>query len=949
MSTVSLDQHALGQLDGEQKALLDTIDDLRKHGVGRFVDLPQIIVVGDQSSGKSSVLEAISRVRFPVKDGLCTRFATELVLRTDSRTKVDVQIQPLSSTNKDLPSFNETRFNKDELPRIIENAKRTMLQDGDGFSEDVLRVEVCGPDVPHLTLVDLPGFYHSENEKQSAADHEIVERLAERYMAKKNSIILAIISARNQIILQKVLSKVKLHDKDRVRTLGIITKPDMLKTGSQDEEEFVRLAKNLDKSQALSLGWHVLRNRGEDEESDSDKERDQKESDFFQTGAWSSVPSKDRGIDVLRRKLSNILLVHIKHHVQGLIEVINAKMTERKTLLKSLGEPRSSPRELRAYLDKVATQFQILSLNAIDGNYIHEFFGGLFPDTKGMSVMDGRVRKLRAIIRDLNRVFTYVLLTKGSTSVILAKDASGEDDKDERQGSQQQPLLPHYLKQLVSFYSFDDPKRITFEEATAKLEAQFSANQGNEFPGTSNGRLAIEFFRHQSQPWEAIARKHVQIVLATTKTFVEKLFDHITSPDNKTYSTILAEVVDPFFDKKSVLLEGKIQELLHHYRHGNPQPLDSEFRSRLASRNRKTVEKEVVLELLKSQPELFTQEARGKLMATTKSTYQSEFDAEGLINKAESYYEISLRTFTENMVILAIENCLIEDLPHLFTSEKVNQMENEELEQLAAETEELRLERAQVKEEHDSLKKGLEFCSKYRKREASLFAELDKAAKSMDAFLTAERAGSNPKNGSGFSGGSGYSDGNSRPAPRPFGNYNSISPGSGGGLSSFPPSTTPPTVTSASGTELFRGSFGDKSDKSAVKKFTSTTPSNLTGASGSGLFGKNLFSTKTDNPPVNNVTSNDKSAPMNTFDGLPTQKALTGRSEQSQSGTGSDGRLTRSASASKSVPPRFTEDDGTFKAIQNICASAAHMKYSPEELRLRYQHGNTGTGIAEIT
>ncbi|KAK6067333.1 dynamin family protein [Seiridium cupressi] len=920
MSTVSLDPHALGQLHGEQKALLDTIDDLRKHGVGRFVDLPQIIVVGDQSSGKSSVLEAISRVRFPVKDGLCTRFATELVLRTDSRTKVDVQIQPLSSTNKDSPSFNETRFNKDELPRIIEDAKRTILQDADGFSEDVLRVEVCGPDVPHLTLVDLPGFYHSENEKQSAAGREIVERLAERYMAKNNSIILAIISARNQIILQQVLSKVKLHDKDRVRTLGIITKPDMLKTGSQDEEEFVRLAKNLDKSQSLSLGWHVLRNRGGDEESHSDKERDQKESDFFQTGAWSSVPSKDRGIDVLRRKLSNILLIHIKDHLQGLIEVINTKMTERKALLKSLGEPRSSPRELRAYLDKVATQFQILSLNALDGNYIHEFFGGLFPDTKGMSVMDGRVRKLRAIIRDLNQAFTYVLLTKGSTSVILAKDVSGGDDKDEKQGSQPQPVLPHYLKQLVSFYSFDDPNCITFEEATAKLEAQSPANQGNEFPGTSNERLAIEFFRHQSQPWEAIARKHVQIVLATTKTFVEKLFGHITNPDNKTYSAILAEVVDPFFDKKSVLLEGKIEELLHHYRHGNPQPLDSEFRSRLASRNRKTVEKEVVLELLKSQPELFTQEGRGKLMATTTSTYQSEFDAEGLINKAESYYEISLRTFTENMVVLAIENCLIEDLPHIFTSEKVNQMKNEELEQLAAESEELRLERAQAKEEHDSLKKGLEFCSKYRKREASrkyprtpkffyswvsdevnkwdisVFAELDKAPKSVAASLTAESASSRPTNGSGLFGGSGYSasDGNPKPAPSLLGNSTSIFPGNGSGLFSSSPSTTSPTSIRASNSALFRGSFGDKSDKPAVNNFTSTTPSNLTGTSGSRLFGKNLSSTKTDNPPVNNVTSNDKSAPMNLSGNLPTQKDPTGCSEQSQNSTGFNGRLSQS-------------------------------------------------------
>ncbi|KAI2620722.1 P-loop containing nucleoside triphosphate hydrolase protein [Hypomontagnella submonticulosa] len=188
MDGISLDPIALDQLHGEQKALLDAIDDLRKHGIGHFVDLPQIIVVGDQSSGKSSVLEAISRVRFPVKDGLCTRFATELVLRTDNHTRIDVRVQPSPNSSHQGHSFDERSFDKDDLPRIIEDAKRVMLQDDANFSEDVLRIEISSPDVPHLTMVDLPGFYYSEDENQSATSQNIVDRLVERYMEKKNSI-----------------------------------------------------------------------------------------------------------------------------------------------------------------------------------------------------------------------------------------------------------------------------------------------------------------------------------------------------------------------------------------------------------------------------------------------------------------------------------------------------------------------------------------------------------------------------------------------------------------------------------------------------------------------------------------------------------------------------------------------------------------------------------------
>jgi len=65
----------------DHRDLLDILDRLRSQGLSRFVDLPQIIVCGDQSSGKSSVLEAISGMSFPAKDNLCTRFATELILR----------------------------------------------------------------------------------------------------------------------------------------------------------------------------------------------------------------------------------------------------------------------------------------------------------------------------------------------------------------------------------------------------------------------------------------------------------------------------------------------------------------------------------------------------------------------------------------------------------------------------------------------------------------------------------------------------------------------------------------------------------------------------------------------------------------------------------------------------------------------------------------------------
>jgi hypothetical protein len=64
----------------DERRLLDVVDKLRRIGLNGTIELPQLVVCGDQSSGKSSVLEAITEIPFPRKAGLCTRFATEVSL-----------------------------------------------------------------------------------------------------------------------------------------------------------------------------------------------------------------------------------------------------------------------------------------------------------------------------------------------------------------------------------------------------------------------------------------------------------------------------------------------------------------------------------------------------------------------------------------------------------------------------------------------------------------------------------------------------------------------------------------------------------------------------------------------------------------------------------------------------------------------------------------------------
>lgn len=248
---VAFDINSMSKLcSADQLELLNTIDNLRLQGISNYVSLPQIIVCGDQSSGKSSILEAISGVSFPIKSNLCTRFPTELVLRRSQDIGATVSIVPHStrseSERKHLSEFQCTMDHFEDLPGLIEKAKMAMgiSPHGKAFSKDILRVEISGPDRPHLTIVDLPGLIHSETKHQTASDVKLIKDVVQGYMKQSRCIILAVVSAKNDFANQIVLKLARIADRAGTRTLGVITKPDTLKAGSDNEAGYVSLARN---------------------------------------------------------------------------------------------------------------------------------------------------------------------------------------------------------------------------------------------------------------------------------------------------------------------------------------------------------------------------------------------------------------------------------------------------------------------------------------------------------------------------------------------------------------------------------------------------------------------------------------------------------------------------------------------------------------------------------
>jgi GTPase SAR1 family protein len=171
------------------------------------------VVVGDQSSGKSSVLEAITELPFPRSSIRCTRFATQIKLRHAPESSLKMGIIPdpkrSSQERQRLAQFPATFPPNTPFGDIMDLATRTICPDNNSSfcSRDVFSIEMSGPNKPHLTIVDLPGLIQAANNHQTQADVDAIRNLAYSYMQNQRTIILAIVSAASDLELQPVLAR----------------------------------------------------------------------------------------------------------------------------------------------------------------------------------------------------------------------------------------------------------------------------------------------------------------------------------------------------------------------------------------------------------------------------------------------------------------------------------------------------------------------------------------------------------------------------------------------------------------------------------------------------------------------------------------------------------------------------------------------------------------------
>ncbi|KAL9860571.1 Dynamin-related protein 4C [Arabidopsis thaliana] len=227
------------------RPLLDTVDRLRNLNVMREgIQLPTIVVVGDQSSGKSSVLESLAGINLPRGQGICTR--VPLVMRLQRSSSPEPEIW-LEYSDKVVPTDEE------HVAEAICAATDVIAGTGEGVSDTPLTLSVKKNNVPDLTMVDLPGITRVPVNGQPENIYEQISRMIMKYIEPQESIILNVLSATVDFTTCESIRMSRQVDKTGERTLAVVTKADMAPEGL--------LQKVTADDVSIGLGYICVRNR----------------------------------------------------------------------------------------------------------------------------------------------------------------------------------------------------------------------------------------------------------------------------------------------------------------------------------------------------------------------------------------------------------------------------------------------------------------------------------------------------------------------------------------------------------------------------------------------------------------------------------------------------------------------------------------------------------------
>ena len=337
-----------------------------------LIDLPKLVVVGTQSSGKSSLLNSLIGMDIlPVGKSMTTRTPLHLEL-IQSSNENRIEFGYYNNYNwvtdkKILITYpNLTIESKDQIRAEIEN--QTILKAGNGLNISInpIYIKIYASNLPNLSLIDLPGLTSvAITDKGQPKDiKDQIINLVSTYIKQQNTIILAIITARPDIEADMAMELVKQADPKGERTIGILTKLDLM---NEDADVSLYLDNNVCSDLKLKYGYYGIRNRSN--QAQTIQEALNNERTYFQNhSVYKNEKYKSRlGISVVSNSLSHILVNNIKQCLPKVLQDINKKLEETCIELSELGSSIPSNKEIKInIINGLLSQYIKVFIHAIE-------------------------------------------------------------------------------------------------------------------------------------------------------------------------------------------------------------------------------------------------------------------------------------------------------------------------------------------------------------------------------------------------------------------------------------------------------------------------------------------------------------------------------------------------------------------------------------------------------
>ncbi|EFJ06121.1 hypothetical protein SELMODRAFT_183216 [Selaginella moellendorffii] len=334
--------------------------------------LPSVVVVGGQSSGKSSVLESIvGRDFLPRGSGIVTR--RPLVLQLHKTEGGAEYAEFLHIPKKRFTDFSLVRKEiQDETDRVTGRSKQ--------ISPIPIQLSIYSPNVVNLTLIDLPGLTKIAIEGQPDSIVADIENMVRSYVEKQNSVILAISPANQDIATSDAMKLAREVDPTGERTFGVLTKLDLMDKGTNALDVLEG------RSYKLQHPWVGVVNRSQ---ADINRSVDmvaarRREREYFSSSADYGHLTSRMGSEYLAKILSKHLEAFIKARIPSILSLINKTIDELEMELNQLGKP--------VAVDSGAQLYSILELcRAFDQVFKSHLDGGRPGGERIYTVFDNQL------------------------------------------------------------------------------------------------------------------------------------------------------------------------------------------------------------------------------------------------------------------------------------------------------------------------------------------------------------------------------------------------------------------------------------------------------------------------------------------------------------------------------------------------------------------------------